>query len=226
MPSSMVTIRLFREKAAGPRCPTQRGQCAEWLGLSLLKVRILQLEINSTGFIAKARQVASPFLDERPLGTEVDLLVIHCISLPPAQYGGPYIDQLFTGKLQPTEHPYFELIHQFKVSAHCLIRRDGELVQYVPLNKKAWHAGVSSFQGCERCNDFSIGIELEGTDDSEYTLDQYQALAVLTKSIQIKYPGITNDRITGHQDIAPGRKTDPGECFDWQKYFSLIAEAG
>ncbi|MFO6422983.1 1,6-anhydro-N-acetylmuramyl-L-alanine amidase AmpD [Motilimonas sp. KMU-193] len=182
----------------------------------------MKYKINQQGEIDGARQVASPFCDARPVGEAISLLVIHSISLPPAQYGGPYIDQLFTGRLNPTEHPYFEIIHQFKVSAHALIRRDGELVQYVPLTKRAWHAGVSHFQGREKCNDFSIGIELEGTDDSEFTYAQYHTLTQLTEQIIKYYPLITAQRITGHSDIAPGRKTDPGSGFDWPRYLASL----
>lgn len=182
----------------------------------------MSVTIDGKGMIAQARQVPSPFCDFRPLEAAISLLVIHSISLPPAQFGGPYIDQLFTGKLNPSEHPYFEIIHQFKVSAHALIRRDGELVQYVPLDKRAWHAGVSEFAGQEKCNDFSIGIELEGTDDSEFTDAQYQTLTKLTEAILIHYPLINPHRITGHSDIAPGRKTDPGTGFDWQRYLADV----
>ncbi|MDO6524225.1 1,6-anhydro-N-acetylmuramyl-L-alanine amidase AmpD [Motilimonas sp. 1_MG-2023] len=183
----------------------------------------MSVTIDSQGMIAQARQVPSPFCDFRPLDASISLLVIHSISLPPAQFGGPYIDQLFTGQLNPSEHPYFEIIYQFKVSAHALIRRDGELVQYVPLDKRAWHAGVSEFAGQEKCNDFSIGIELEGTDDSEFTDVQYQTLTKLTEAILTHYPLITPQRITGHSDIAPGRKSDPGIGFDWQRYLQGLA---
>ncbi|GGB36995.1 N-acetyl-anhydromuranmyl-L-alanine amidase [Oceanisphaera marina] len=145
----------------------------------------------------------------------MSLLVVHSISLPPARYGGPYIDQLFLGKLNPDDDPYFAGIYQLRVSAHCLIRRDGELVQYVPFNKRAWHAGQSDFNGRERCNDFAIGIELEGTDTDHFTAAQYQQLTELTRLLQAQFPAITTERIVGHSDIAPGRKTDPGSGFDW-----------
>lgn len=181
-----------------------------------------ELTVSPQGHIACARQVASPFFDSRPQLNDINLLVIHSISLPPAQFGGPYIDQLFTGQLNPKEHEYFEMIHQFKVSAHCLIRRDGELVQYVPLNQRAWHAGVSEFEGRTRCNDFSIGIELEGTDNGPFEAVQYQVLAKLTKAIMKQYPDISLERITGHSDIAPGRKTDPGTGFDWPHFLALV----
>ncbi|TLU66745.1 1,6-anhydro-N-acetylmuramyl-L-alanine amidase AmpD [Thalassotalea litorea] len=167
------------------------------------------------------RQCPSPFYDERE-GADISLLVVHNISLPPGQFGGNYIDQLFTGKLNPKEHEYFQDIYQFKVSAHCLIKRNGDVVQYVPFEKRAWHAGVSVFNGRSKCNDFSIGIELEGCDDVPYTEVQYQQLAAITRVLQKHYPLIAKNHITGHCDIAPGRKTDPGESFNWSHYFSLL----
>lgn len=149
------------------------------------------------------------------------MLVIHNISLPPGEFGGPYIDQLFTGTLDPHAHPYFQDISHLRVSAHCLIRRDGCIVQYVPFDQRAWRAGVSQFAGRERCNDFSIGIELEGTDTLPFTQEQYQQLARITQLLLDIYP-IMPPRITGHSDIAPLRKTDPGPAFDWQHYHQLI----
>jgi len=175
------------------------------------------------GWLTPVKHISSPFYDERPDHEIPSLLVIHNISLPPEQFGGPYIDQLFTGTLNPDEHPYFEMIHQFKVSAHCLIRRDGEIIQYVNFNQRAWHAGLSNFEGRERCNDFSIGIELEGSDNQPFTEQQYQQLQLLTIFIMKAYP-ITLARITGHSDIAPGRKTDPGPYFDWQSYLTTLPE--
>lgn len=172
-------------------------------------------------WITGARRVISPFCDQRPDNEAPSLLVIHNISLPPGEFGGPYIDRLFTGKLSPDDHPYFQIIYQFKVSAHCLIRRDGELVQYVPFNQRAWHAGVSNFVGRERCNDFSIGIELEGTDTQPFTESQYYTLSKVTRLLMLYYP-ITIDRITGHSDIAPDRKTDPGPYFHWEKFHSEL----
>ena len=170
----------------------------------------------------EALQIESPNQDERPDSRAIGLLVIHCISLPPEQFEGNYIDDLFCNRLNPDEHPYFAEIHQLKVSAHLLIRRDGSLRQYVPFNRRAWHAGISRFEGRERCNDFSIGIELEGSVNQPYTDAQYQQLAAVTQLILIEYPDITVDRITGHSDIAPERKTDPGPFFDWQRYKGLI----
>ncbi|MDC5804081.1 1,6-anhydro-N-acetylmuramyl-L-alanine amidase AmpD [Vibrio europaeus] len=174
--------------------------------------------IDENGWYNKARHVPSPFFDHRTDTTDISLLVVHNISLPPGQFGGPYIEQFFTGQLDPNEHPFFEVIHNMGVSAHCLIRRDGEVVQFVPFTARAWHAGVSSFAGRDKCNDYSIGIELEGSDFVAYTDEQYQALTELTKLIQVSYPKITLPRITGHQYIAPLRKTDPGLVFDWVRF--------
>lgn len=182
--------------------------------------------MNSTtcsGWLESVRRCPSPNQDQRPAACEVDLLVIHNISLPPDQYGGPWIDRLFLNQLPPEQHPYFAEIHQLRVSAHLLIRRDGERVQYVPLHRRAWHAGQSCFDGRERCNDFSIGIELEGSDETPYTEAQYRALARTIREIQRRYPAISDDRITGHCDIAPGRKTDPGPAFDWQRLRRLLS---
>ncbi|MFA0078424.1 1,6-anhydro-N-acetylmuramyl-L-alanine amidase AmpD [Vibrio artabrorum] len=177
-----------------------------------------QMMICSNGWYDNARHVPSPYFDARPSIDDISLLVVHNISLPPSQFGGPYIEQFFTGKLDPTEHPFFKVIHQMGVSAHCLIRRDGEVVQFVSFLDRAWHAGQSSFAGRERCNDYSIGIELEGSDFVTYSELQYQALTQLTETIVSTFPQITTERITGHQYIAPLRKTDPGLVFDWQKF--------
>ncbi len=174
--------------------------------------------IDKQGWYSEARQVESPFCDQRIDEKDISLLVIHNISLPPGQFGGPYIEQLFTGKLNPDEHPFFQVVSSLRVSAHCLIRRDGEVVQFVPFTARAWHAGVSSFAGRPRCNDYSIGIELEGTEFVAYTQAQYHALARLTDDIQRTYPQINQRRITGHQYIAPLRKSDPGLTFDWRRY--------
>ncbi|MES9904438.1 MAG: 1,6-anhydro-N-acetylmuramyl-L-alanine amidase AmpD [Sedimenticola sp.] len=174
------------------------------------------------GLLATARQHPSPNQDDRPRGCGVDLLVIHNISLPPSEFGGPGIDDLFLNRLDPDAHPYFQEIHQLRVSSHLLIRRDGELIQYVPLNRRAWHAGLSCFDGRECCNDFSIGIELEGADDTPYSDEQYHSLALAARQVMAIYPAITSERITGHSDIAPGRKTDPGPAFDWQRFRILL----
>lgn len=170
------------------------------------------------GWLAGVRHSPSPNCDPRPPGTDIDLLVVHNISLPPGQFGGPWIDDLFHNRLNPQAHPYFRAIAGLRVSAHLLIRRDGSAIQYVPLQLRAWHAGVSSFRGRERCNDFSIGIELEGTDHIPFTDLQYASMARLVGEIMDQYPAITPERLIGHSDIAPGRKTDPGPAFDWGRF--------
>lgn len=167
----------------------------------------------------------SPNADERPAGCAVDLLVIHNISLPPGEFGGDYISDLFMNRLDPGAHPYFAGIAQLQVSSHLLIGRDGSAVQFVALDRRAWHAGQSKFCGRERCNDYSIGIELEGSDDTSFTDRQYARLVSLTGEIRALYPAITAQRIVGHSDIAPGRKTDPGPCFDWSRFHVLLADA-
>lgn len=179
-------------------------------------------DIDNQGWISSARKVNSPNTDKRPAGVKPDLLVIHNISLPPEQFGGLYIEQLFTNCLKAQEHPYFEQIADLKVSSHLLIDRRGNLIQFVSFNDRAWHAGVSSWQGKENCNDYSIGIELEGSDNQEFTPIQYEVLSAITKSLKQAYPEISHDRIVGHSDIAPGRKTDPGPYFDWQRFLSAI----
>lgn len=151
----------------------------------------------------------------REQGECVSLLVVHNISLPPGKFGSCHINDFFQGCLNPNEDPYFESIYKMEVSAHCLIRRDGELVQYVSFLNKAWHAGVSEYKGRDKCNDYSIGIELEGTDDIPYTQEQYSTLAMVSQALKSEFPNI-KDNIVGHCDIAPGRKTDPGAVFDWQ----------
>jgi N-acetyl-anhydromuramoyl-L-alanine amidase len=162
----------------------------------------------------------SPHFDERPAGTKVSLIVIHAISLPPGEFGGDWIDDLFMGRLDPGAHPYFREIEGLRVSSHFLIRRDGSVIQYVPTDKRAWHAGASAWKGCERCNDFSIGVELEGADDVPFAEPQYEALAALTRSLRLRYGDLD---VAGHSDIAPGRKTDPGPWFDWPRYRAAIA---
>ncbi|HEY9030512.1 MAG TPA: 1,6-anhydro-N-acetylmuramyl-L-alanine amidase AmpD [Kangiella sp.] len=176
----------------------------------------------ATGLIQPVRFVPTEHCDEREDSGDISLLVIHNISLPPNQFGGPYIDQLFTGTLNPSDHPYFEGIAALRVSSHLLIRRNGDVVQYVPLHKRAWHAGLSSFEGRDKCNDYSIGIELEGADDIPYEEIQYQTLVKITQVILKAYPQISPERIMGHSDIAPGRKTDPGPAFDWDHFRMLI----
>ena len=169
-----------------------------------------------------SNQVPTPNFDQRPEPSDISLLVIHCISLPPGEFGNHYIDKLFCNQLDPGEHPYFKDIYQLTVSAHLLIRRDGSCVQYVPFDKRAWHAGKSVYEGRQRCNDFSIGIELEGTEEIEYTDRQYTQLAAVVSVLLEAYPKLSPQRIAGHSDIAPGRKTDPGASFDWQRFLSLL----
>lgn len=176
------------------------------------------LRLGSSGWFEGVERVPSPNFDLRPDPADISLLVIHNISLPPGQFGAGYIRQFFQNRLDPTGHPFFSGISELQVSAHLLIERDGSVVQFVSLNDRAWHAGVSQFCGRERCNDFSIGIELEGTDDQPYSDAQYAALTAATQLIRPRHPAITLDRIVGHSDIAPGRKTDPGPAFDWQRY--------
>jgi N-acetyl-anhydromuramoyl-L-alanine amidase len=161
----------------------------------------------------------SPHFDERPAGEKVSLLVIHAISLPPGEFGGPWIDDLFMGTLDPAAHPYFAEIAELKVSAHFVIRRDGSVIQYVPADKRAWHAGASCWNGRERCNDFSIGVELEGADDVPFAEPQYEALARLTRMLRMRYGPLD---LAGHSDIAPGRKTDPGPWFDWARFRASV----
>ena len=179
--------------------------------------RVMQIDTVS-GLILDAVQVASPNSDARPEAGPIDTLVIHSISLPPGKFGGGGIEQLFCNKLNPDEHPYYREIQGLKVSAHVLIRRDGQLVQFVSLNGRAWHAGLSYCDGRTRVNDFSIGIEMEGSDDFPFEEAQYESLASLTRALRQAYPSITPARIYGHCDIAPGRKTDPGPTFDWSRY--------
>lgn len=177
-------------------------------------LRMRCLTIDGQGWVGGAQRIDSPNCDERLPGMEIDLVVIHNISLPPGKFGGGGVVELFTNRLNPDEHPYYREIYQRRVSAHFFIRRNGELFQFVPCGKRAWHAGVSEWQGRQRCNDFSIGIELEGTDDAVFDERQYSVLADLLEAIRRKYP---IRAVTGHSEIAPGRKTDPGPYFDWTR---------
>ena len=177
------------------------------------------MRIGKDGLADGARFVPSPNFDERPVGCGVDLLVIHHISLPPGEFGGSGIVDLFTNRLDPTAHPYYATIAGAKVSAHFLVRRDGELIQFVSCAKRAWHAGESGWKGRVHCNDFSVGVELEGTGEVPYTDAQYARLAELARELAARYP-IAD--IAGHSDIAPGRKTDPGASFDWLRFRSLL----
>ena len=168
--------------------------------------------------------IASPHCDDRPDNACIRLLVIHNISLPAGQFGTPHVTNLFIGKLDTEAHETFTDLKGLRVSSHLFIRRDGQVIQYVPFNRRAWHAGVSSFQGETRCNDFSIGIEMEGTDDKAYTEAQYTKLVHVSQRLMRQFPDITLGRIVGHNDIAFGRKTDPGVAFDWCKYRAALAE--
>ena len=179
------------------------------------------MQIDKSFHLKEAKICLSENCSER-MTEEISLLVIHNISLPPGEFGGGYVEKLFTNSLDPNDHPYFSEIYDLKVSSHLLIERDGSLVQFVPFNKKAWHAGVSSFKGRENCNEFSIGIELEGTDENAYTDDQYRALIDITKELMLVFQDIKKENIVGHSDIAPGRKTDPGKAFNWHYYLSNL----
>ena len=180
----------------------------------------------NNGVLVEADQSPSENFNQRPQWLNPSLLVIHNISLPPGQFGTGCIDQFFTNCLDTSQHSFFEEIAELTVSAHLVIYRDGQVTQYVNFNDRAWHAGASSFDGCDDCNDYSIGIELEGTDDIAYTEEQYSTLAGVTKAIKQAYLALSDERIVGHSDIASGRKTDPGESFDWLKYKQLLANSG
>jgi len=175
--------------------------------------------------LPEARQLNSPNHSARPADAIIDLLVIHNISLPPGEYGGGYIDTLFLNQLDPNEHPYFAQIAHLRVSAHLLIDRQGALTQYLPFDRMAWHAGVSCFEGRSQCNDFSIGIELEGCDQEAFSEAQYDALLKVSRLLLRHYPAISPARIVGHSDIAPGRKTDPGPFFDWARYRAALLQS-
>ena len=176
----------------------------------------------ASGRLLGARQVESPNCDDRPAGLAPELLVVHGISLPPGEFGGPWIDALFTNSLPADGHPYFATLAGLRVSAHLLVRRDGAAVQYVPFHRRAWHAGASQWRGRERCNDFSIGIELEGTDASPYAPAQYRVLARIVAELCRAYPGLSASALVGHSDVAPGRKSDPGIAFDWPLLRTLV----
>lgn len=183
----------------------------------------LRSDERVSGWLPRVRRIMSPNCDARPDPQDISLIVVHGISLPPGRFGGRWIEQLFTNSLDPLADPYFASIHTLQVSAHLLIRRDGRTVQFVPFHARAWHAGVSSFQGRERCNDYSIGIELEGTDERPYTSRQYARLAAVCARLLQTYPRLDETRIAGHSDIAPGRKTDPGPAFDWTRFRRALA---
>lgn len=183
------------------------------------------MDIAADHWLHSVRHCPSPNCNQRPGLADIRLIVIHGISLPPGEFGGPWIDALFTNTLDPLCHPYFSEIAALTVSSHLLIRRDGEVVQYVPFDLRAWHAGQSSYQEQENCNDFSIGIELEGCDDIAYTDAQYAQLAQIIPLLNARYPE-SFGHLVGHSDIAPGRKTDPGSAFDWPRLHALLASNG
>jgi AmpD protein len=184
----------------------------------------VEVDLES-GLMRGARQIASPNRDSRPAGVEADLIVVHGISLPPGEYGGPWIERLFTNTLPADVHPFFAEIAGLRASAHLVVTRDGAVTQYVSFTERAWHAGKSNFQGREACNDFSVGVELEGTDTQPYEAVQYARLAEVVAALCAAYPRLSADRLVGHSDIAPGRKTDPGPAFDWASARRLIAAA-
>jgi AmpD protein len=177
------------------------------------------IRIDAAGVADSAEWIASPNCDARPAGSAIELLVIHSISLPPGEFGGPGIIELFTNRLDPAFHPYYAEIAGLRVSSHFLVRRDGALIQFVSCESRAWHAGVSAWRGRQACNDFSVGIELEGADDTPFEERQYVRLGALTSALRARYP-IAGE--AGHSDIAPGRKTDPGPYFDWARYRAAI----
>ena len=180
--------------------------------------------VSGDGILTPARQCPSPNSDTRPEGCEPELIVLHAISLPPGQFGGPYIEQLFTNRLDWDAHGYFREIRGLEVSAHVLIRRDGGVVQFVPFSQRAWHAGASSFRGRSRCNDYSIGIEVEGDDETSYEPEQYQRLAGLLRALFARYPGLDARCVAGHCDVSPGRKSDPGPAFDWMRLYDGLVD--
>ncbi len=179
--------------------------------------------IDAAGWLIGVDKTPSPNCNQRPPGAEISLLIIHNISLPPGEFGGPYIRQLFTNCLDPRAHPYFTAIVDSPVSAHLMIDRLGTVTQFVSVDERAWHAGESCFDGRSNCNDFAIGIELEGTDTTAYTAVQYEVLAAVAGLLMTRYPLITAGRIVGHSDVAPERKTDPGPAFDWHRFHALLA---
>jgi N-acetyl-anhydromuramoyl-L-alanine amidase len=184
----------------------------------------LRIDVES-GLLQGARQIASPNRDLRPPGVEADLIVVHGISLPPGEYGGAWIDRLFTNTLPAEVHPYFAEVCSLRVSSHVVVGRDGTVTQYVKFTERAWHAGKSVYQGRHACNDFSVGIELEGTDTTPYEAAQYSALAEVVVALCAAYSSLSPQRLVGHSDISPGRKTDPGPAFDWPRARRLIAAA-
>lgn len=200
-----------------------RGVATDRMSLSSASAKTYTVDGDS-GLIHPALQCPSPNQDSRPGTADPCLIILHGISLPPGEYGGPYIEQLFTNTLNKDEHPYFAEIHQLKVSAHLLVRRDGTVIQYVPFNRRAWHAGESRFRGAPRCNDYSVGIELEGDDMQRYDERQYPVLGGIVVALMKSYPNLNIGSIAGHCDVASGRKTDPGPAFDWLRLYDDVAE--
>ena len=184
----------------------------------------MEVDLDS-GLMRGAKQIASPNCDSRPPGVDAELIVVHGISLPPGEFGGPWIERLFSNTLPLDLHPYFAEIGELRVSSHLLVARDGELTQFVKFTDRAWHAGLSSYMGRTACNDFSIGIELEGVDEIAYSAEQYDTLARAVAALCDAYPRLSADRLVGHSDISPGRKTDPGPAFDWARAKAGIAAA-
>lgn len=180
---------------------------------------------DAAGLIEPARQCPSPNQDARPDGSRPELLIVHGISLPPGEFGGPQVEQLFTNTLDWDSHPYFSEIRGIEVSAHLLIKRDGEVIQFVPFTQRAWHAGASTFRGRSCCNDYSIGIELEGTDEVAYEDRQYETLIGVSRALIRAYPELSTREMAAHSDIAPGRKTDPGPAFDWLRLYDGLSHA-
>jgi AmpD protein len=176
------------------------------------------------GLVSGARVVLSPNQDARPPGASIDLVVVHGIGMPPGEFGGPWVEALFMNRLPPAQHPFFATVADLRVSAHLFVRRDGSLVQFVPLHARAWHAGVSSWRHRPACNDYSIGIELEGADEVPYAPAQYRVLAALVVALRRAYPTLADDAVVGHSDVAPGRKTDPGPAFDWGLLRAALAD--
>lgn len=182
--------------------------------------------LDAEGWLSMARRAPSPHADARPAGMPVSLVVIHGVSLPPGEFGGPWVEDFFCGRLDVSAHPYFRQIADLRVAPHLLIRRDGSLIQFVACTRRAWHAGLSEWRGRRDCNDFSVGIELEGTDSLPYTDAQYATLIPVILALRARFSGIEGPAVVGHSDIAPGRKTDPGPAFDWERLGTGLARGG
>ena len=213
--------RRIDEEARGRNSRSVHSEGSRAMDYSSIPEGTLIIDPTS-GWLSEAAQIPSPNCDERPAGCEPSLIVIHGISLPPGEFGGPWIDALFTNSLPVERHAYFAEIGHLRVSSHALIRRDGEVRQYVPFTARAWHAGQSSHCGRTACNDFSVGIELEGTDEMPYTDSQYERLVRLVAALRRTYASLRDADIVGHEHIAPGRKTDPGPAFDWKRFFGAL----